>query len=729
MTNRLLCIFSAFALACAFSYEISPLSRAMSQEASADASLVARDGQATDASDSDAFSIGSDRWTLNLELKSDGALLRGGAFGEIRLLESELFHARVVNVETGATNELSSSSHWKSVEKNASPDLLTLRFIESETCPGISAELSAKIDQLGVSWSLALRNESTAFAPLDASVPTVVVEASPLNLFVPDRSGRAILNAGAQGFQSAYSYPDHVASMQYFAFWGEQGGVYLGAHDPAASVKTFVVNVKNGVGSLKTTIPAVDCKRPGASFAIGYETRWEAFEGDWFDATTLYKEFVETRAQWLPEKGRPDVDPRFKAVPFWICDYIPNSERQGDARPMTLATVSERFGKDYWVDAAIQLRKRLGVPIAYQVYNWHEIPFNINYPHFLPARPEFLEGLKKLKAAGIYVCPYINAVSWEMDDADEGFDPNFANLGIHGVARNRNNEPVYFEYPQIKSTGRKTRLAPMCPGFQPWREIIRKVAREIESTAPVDGIYFDQVSAVAPTPCVSAEHEHLPGGGSWWSEKYNLMMQTIKEEKPADAFYYSESNAEPYAKTFDGFLTWIWTRGDLVPAFPAIYSRYIVMLGRYTDGATRDDDDYFRFHLAQALLFGQQLGWINACVVYNDDRMEFLEKLTRVRFELTDLFVEGTLRRPPRVSTNLAPKESFGIHMDQVLAGVWSSKDDSETTLIVVNVSSERAEAQIGLFPKEYGVDCPETLTTTLEPQSVLIYRWPALGR
>ncbi|MDO5310168.1 MAG: DUF6259 domain-containing protein [Planctomycetia bacterium] len=705
-------------------FMIAPISRATSQEASAELSRAASDQGANDSYAPEIVSIGSERWTLNLELNSDGARLRDGAFGEIRLQESELFRAQLLDVETGARLEASSSSHWKSIKKTMSPQRLVLRFSESDNCPEIAVELSAEIDERGVSWRLVLDNASTRFAVEQVATPKLVVAGAPLNLFVPDRCGRVILNAAAQGFHSAYLYPDHIASMQFFAFWGERGGIYAGAHDPVASMKTFVVDVKDGIGTLETTIPAVDCARPGASFTQSGETRWEAFEGDWFDATALYKDFVETSAQWLPEKGRPDVDARFKEIPFWICDYIPNSEKQGDARPMTLATVSERFGKDYWVDAAIQLRERLGVPIGYQVYNWHEIPFNINYPHFLPARPVFLEGLKKLKDAGVYVFPYINAVSWEMDDAEEGFELNFADFGIKGAALNQNNEPVYYEYPQIKSTGRKTRLAPMCPGFQPWREIVRKVAREIEATAPVDGIYFDQVSAVAPTPCRSAQHEHLPGGGSWWSDKYNLMMATIAEQKPASAFYYSESNAEPYAKTFDGFLTWIWTKGDLVPAFPAIYSRYIVMLGRYTDGATRDDDDYFRFHLAQALLFGQQLGWINACVVYNDERMAFLEKLTRTRYELTDLFVEGTLRRPPRVRSNLVPKTSSGIVMEQVLAGVWTSKDETETTLLVVNVSSEAADAVIELFPEEYGVDCPNTMTATLEPQSVRIYTW-----
>ena len=45
---------------------------------------------------------------------------------------------------------------------------------------------------------------------------------------------------------------------------------------------------------------------------------------------------------------------------------------------MTLASVSERYGKDYWVEAAVALKERLGTPVGYHVYNWHEIPFNFS---------------------------------------------------------------------------------------------------------------------------------------------------------------------------------------------------------------------------------------------------------------------------------------------------------------------------------------------------------------
>ena len=79
----------------------------------------------------------------------------------------------------------------------------------------------------------------------------------------------------------------------------------------------------------------------------------------------------------------------------------------------------------------------------------------------------------------------------------------------------------------------------------------------MEATLPIDGIYFDQVSAVPPALCRNREHSHKPGGGSYWSDGYNQMMEKINAAKPVDKFYFSESNAEVYAKSFDGFLTWV----------------------------------------------------------------------------------------------------------------------------------------------------------------------------
>lgn len=659
-----------------------------------------------------------DAWSLTLSAEEHGVTFQSGRLGPFAVLPSPLFRVKLEAAD-GEVREIDSASGWAHVRWISDTALLKIWFSGPDEGGDMAVILTGSPDKNGISWTVETANDYDRWSVTEITLPTPTLSGDPLNLFVPDCCGRAIMNAGERGFGGAWDYPGHNMSMQYFAFWGEREGIYFGVHDPAASMKRFTAETGGGRGSVRIGYQAPGAGECGNSFTIPGVLRWEVFRGDWYDAAMLYADFVHGEASWLPVRGRPDTPQRFKEIPFWICDYIPNSEKQMDARPMTLATVSERYGKDYWTDAAIALRKRLGTPVGYQVYNWHEIPFNINYPHFLPARDAAREGFRRLREAGLYVFPYINAVSWEMDDDEEGFAENFSNTGSRGAALQPDGTPYFVPYPQIKASGRGTRLGIMCPTFPRWHTIMEKVTRGIEEDLPVDGIYFDQIAAVPAYPCRSRNHSHRPGGGSWWSEAFGRMMEKIGAEKPTDRFYYSESNAEAYMKYFDGFLTWVWTMGDAVPAFPAVYAGYIQMIGRYTDGAKRDDDVYFRYHLAESLLFGQQPGWINACVVYNEKRMEFLASVVRTRVRYTDLFNTGRLLRPPAAESDIPPVTSSGITMRQVLTGVWQTEDGEKTVLFAVNISEKPSDARIRLYPDEYGASCPDELRITLPPLSV----------
>lgn len=676
---------------------------------------------------SQKMEIVKERWSLTVETTGSGAIIASGKFGELEINSGELFELHLAGKER--TDVLvSSAESWGDVRLRRDGDLLQLWFSKHDDCKELTVALEGEIDDKGISWSLEVINGSSVYSVEDASYPFPRISGAPLNLFLPDRSGRVITDADSKSIRERYEYPGHVASMQYFAFWGKSNGVYLGIHDPDACLKHFDVKVDSLWGQIDAVFPAIGAGSVANSFALPGKARWEAFSGDWYDATAIYKDFVLKHAKWLPAEGRPDTSRKFKEIAYWICDYIPNSPEQGDAKPMTLGAASERYGKGYWIDAAIALKKRLGVPVGYQVYNWHEIPFNINYPHFLPAKQEFIDGVKRLKEAGIYVFPYINAVSWEMDDADEGFEENFENVGRKGAAIKKDGSPYFVPYPQVKKSGMDTRLAPICPTFPRWGQIIEETARGLEEAADIDGIYFDQIAAVPPVACRNPEHDHKPGGGSYWIEGYNRIMTKVRANKPRDAFYYSESNAEPYMKSFDGLLTWIWTKGDEVPAFPAVYAGRVQMIGRYTDGATREDDDYFRYHLAEELVFGQQIGWLNANVVYNEDRMAFLEKIVQTRHRYSDLFNDGYVLRPPVVLSNLPPVESSGISMRQVIAGAWKKNGGTQCVVFAVNVSKKPAKAALRLFPEEYGgpdSNLPNALELDLEPLEVRVIELP----
>jgi hypothetical protein len=67
--------------------------------------------------------------------------------------------------------------------------------------------------------------------------------------------------------------------------------------------------------------------------------------------------------------------------------------------------------------------------------------------------------------------------------------------------------------------------------------------------------------------------------------------------------------------------------------------------------------------------------------------------------------------------------------MRQVVSGVWQMDEPDangrvKAVLFVVNISDLPAQAEIRLFPQEYGVRCPEHLSLTMEPVSVKIIEY-----
>ena len=697
------------------------------------------------------ISLKKSSWSLEISILKDGISFESGNFNKLTIVPSPVFYMKIEDVNSNIDAmdfsssfvtvqysefdnktkfyDVDSSTNWGKVDYNQFDNKIQFTLSEHKDYKDITIIVEGDIDEKGISWGIEVKNSSKEYSVTSITYPTPSLKGKPLNLFVPDCSGVAIMNVGEKGYSVRDFYPGHNMAMQYFAWWGNDGGVYIGVHDPKACMKTFYINAKNDVGQLKLFFEGVGAGLPSNSFSVSGCIRWEVITGDWYDATLLYADFVHNSAEWLPEKGRPDTPKQFKDVPYWIYEWVTLSKKQKDSLPSSMFFLSDKYGKDYWYEAAISLKKRLGTPVGFHVYYWHEIPFDINYPHFMPARDEAVEGIKKLKEAGLYVFPYINAVSWEMHDADEGFEENFSNVGINGAILNKNGEILCQPYPRVKTSGEKTQLAPICPTFVRWHEIMEELSRKMEKELDIDGIYFDQVASIYSWPCRNPKHNHLPGGGSYFVDGYNQMMEKINKNKPSDKFYFTESNAEPYIKSFDGFLTWAWKRCDDVPAFPIVYAGYIQMIGRNTDDKRREDDNFFRYHLAQGLLFGQQIGWLNACVVYDENRMQFLEKIVHARYKHTDLFNHGHILRPPHVKTSVQPITSSDVTMRPVLSGVWQMDKPSEngqnkTVLFVINISQESAEVDLKLFPNEYKVNCPEEIHLTLEPLSIKIIEY-----
>ncbi len=626
------------------------------------------------------LSMTTDAWALSLEWSEHGIRFRDGQFGDMAGTASSVFTISVQDGTTGVGSRQNTLSKWGSVTVSHTLNTVTVLLTAPNGADGISVELTGKMDDAGISWYTKVINDSETHTVMNVTYPTPELEGDPIHVFLPERSGRVIEDAQAFGCSLALDYPGFLLSMPYFAYWGENGGIYLGVHDPDGSMKSFFTQVVDVTAVLTAEFPAIGAGNVGNSFELGGYMRWEAFDGDWYDATMLYADFVHNHANWLPEKGRPDTLEKFKNIAMWFYGTM----------------------EDGVVNYVTALREAIGYPIAFHAYHWHEIGFDTEYPHFLPAKEKTVSQFTTMRDADVYVIPYINAVSWGTLDTEAGYEVNYDNTGKYGVALYPDGSPYIVQYTHP--------LAAMCPSFMPWRDIMKDLVREIEATLPVDGIYFDQTAAAPPVPCSNPDHGHVTGGGSYWSEGWNDMILDIRADRPEESFYFSECTGETYVKSFDGLLSWKWNLDDMVPAFSAIYAGYVQIIGR----EAKDTPASFRYHFAEALLFGQQPGWVNFNI---DAHMTLVKQVTDTRMAYVDLFNCGKLMRPPVVETELEPVDNYR----QVLAGAWMDETDGKVVVFVINISDEPTTASVTVYPEEYGVDCEAVLELELEPLSVKV--------
>lgn len=663
----------------------------------------------------DIISIKGGTYRVDIGYSGSSSVIRGGSFGEIAIEECPVFSARLKNVDSGESVEISSKDVWKKVRLTQLGHTVKLNFSDPLDITEIGIDVKAVFDDIGISWYVEVQNDNPVWSVMNVTYPVPLLSGENFDLFVPHGCGFVVKDVGQSNFVYRRKYPGGYVTMQYLAAYGKNDGIYIGIEDGVGANKRFEIMGGDGRADAKITFFGVNASRAGNSFALSGPCRWQYVKGDWYDATLLYADFVKRSADWLPPieaDGRADTPRRFKEVPFWVADYVPNTPSQGDNKPMSLSAGSDRFDKGYWIDAVMELQKELDVPIAYHVYNWHEIPFNIEYPHFLPAKEEFVEGIKKLHERPIYVLPYINAGSWEIHDAEMGHEVNFENTGIHGAAITETGGLVIEKYPQTTLKGETSKLANMCPSSTEWRTVVNDLVREMEKTLPIDGIYFDQIGAIQATPCYNEKHGHPVGGGTHWAEGYRLLMDKVNSGKPKNSFYFTEDTNESYIRCYDGFLSWRWVKDAQVPAFPLVYAGYIEMIGRCMLGKKKEDYDFFKFSLAESLLYGQQLGWYKADVVYDEKRLSFLKKMVRLRYKNTELFHSSTLMRPPKVKSSVSPKItapalSFkeDVTMEQVLSGAWRYRSREKLTLFCINISEEEAEFSLSFSRNEYGLD------------------------
>ena len=482
-----------------------------------------------------------------------------------------------------------------------------LSLADEKNVIDVTATVSLGDDGASAQWRISVENRSKTWGLAEMEYPIIRHVVAP-------NTASALLPSGNMGgrLYERYSegqnlvYPHGLVPVQTLAFMKDGAGLQFTTLDGKSQNKAF--NTKGLDMKIWYRCPDEGC--PGAANAPDYAIETAAFTGDWWVAAKRYRKWA-LKQQWTskgPLKDRKDFCRRIGTVGYWMLCYGP--------------TV-----RGYLSALANKLP---GVPLGVHWYNWHNSPFDVNYPEMFPVKPGVKGAADWMKSHGIFYMPYINGSLW--DDK---------------IASFTNALPYACKWPNgtlIKyKCGNGNSLARMCPTTEIWKSKVSENTMRLFDELNVDGVYLDQVSCSLPQPCHDASHGHRLGGGDFWAKGYRELMKPIREEtvKRGGALT-SESAAEPYMDSFDAFLTWFGNRPEDVPLLPAIYSGYALYFG--CSQSKSDSLDSYCALNARMFLWGIQLGWTSILFEKGREKeVEFTRKLCRARLDNLDYFLYGEL--------------------------------------------------------------------------------------
>lgn len=343
------------------------------------------------------YTLKSPRYQFAFETDGHTARIAGGHMGGIPAAPSPLFTATLKNTADNRKLHIDTLSHWEEIQIHAFEQSLAFYFHIPSEIEGLTVMVKAAGDQDGITWQTDVSNANPAWSVMEITYPTPLLAAEECDLFLPLTSGLVLKNAGQRCYQETSFYPFHQACMQYFALYNARGGVYIGIEDGRAAVKRFDMRVQDGMASIQASFFGINGGKPGNSFSLFGAARWQAFAGDWYDATMLYAKFVHAQANWLPpigEQGRLDTPAHFQNVPFWVCDYIPNSASQGDNRPMNLSAEAIKPTQDTGTRRSSTCKKRWGFPSRTTCTTGTRFLSTSNIPIFCPPKRRLPKGSK-----------------------------------------------------------------------------------------------------------------------------------------------------------------------------------------------------------------------------------------------------------------------------------------------------------------------------------------------
>ena len=484
-------------------------------------------------------------------------------------------------------------------------------------------------------------------------------------------------------------YPSDSQSMQWVALVdtaSEQSGVYVSAEDGEGWIKLFNAGYSTSTAgavqrlAIQLVTLSTDSLTPGNDHLPPWSVVLGIRDGSWYDMARRYREFALgqpwTAAGPLHERIGLDGAESLHAV------------------PPALTEVGAFFPSQYYANTfghpTAGLNKvlaDLGAPpnaVLWHFSGWQEAnvhwgdPAQMNdSPAIVPweVAPGYVADGKENQ---LVVGGYHNPADWDSLVDTPGPHPLAWSQaqGEAGAMRDKDGEIqctwVCPYDPDLAAAPETTayNTVNMCPQDSGWQQVQAAVAQAMTAPGVVtlpsgelllgmgfDGIYLDVVTAARPRICYSADHGHLPGGGTHYVQGYREMltqMRTAAKTQNPDAFFYSEGFSEPYLDLVEGYFLYKMDDGlHLLPLASAVYHDFTVLMtweSWFTETQAATAARQSRLFVWGGAL-GYAVGSPDSCAAVRDHILE----LGLLRNAFRDYLVLGEMMRPPELQEAVAP--------------------------------------------------------------------------
>ncbi len=368
-------------------------------------------------------------------------------------------------------------------------------------------------------------------------------------LFMPHHAGERIVQPASTlksdryiGFSRAGSRPVGggrfvreitycgLASMSWLELDHQDGGTYLGSHDPAFHLTGLIVETDGHTLTLAVR-----------RWCQGEHGTWDAppallvpHDGDWHTGARIYRNWIQPL---LPSPQRPTVmEGRVAINPRY--DF-----KNGGIVRHRFTEIPEMYAEG----AAVGLDH-------FFIAGWNRGGFDAQYPEYYPdmelgSPGDLARGCAYISDNGGVTTFYVNA---RLFDVNSSYYPT---VGRRWAVKDERGEQIFETYAP-------NRFAVMCPAHAPWQEHLVGTAEWLIRATGCEGIYLDQLGSATPYPCFDPEHAH--GHPACFNHGY---MEILDRLRPLAALMI-ENCGDIYSSRV--WASYVWN-GELYDEFFNLY--------------------------------------------------------------------------------------------------------------------------------------------------------------